>query len=61
MSPKRHRKCFTKARVTGDSQGSSWCFCVHRRAVTATIARGWAPGLGPFMSEGVCHPHEQET
>ena len=45
MSPKRHRKCFTKARVTGDSQGSSWCFCVHRRAVTATIARvghqGW--------------------
>ena len=45
MSPKRHRKCFTKARVTGDSQGSSWCFCVHRWAVTATIARaghqGW--------------------
>lgn len=29
-SPKRHRKCFTKARVTGDSQGTYWCFYVHR-------------------------------
>ena len=41
----RDTKCFTKARVTGDSQGTSWCFCVCRWAVTATVAwvghQGW--------------------
>ena len=44
-SPKRHRKCFMKARDTGDSQGTSWCFYVHRWAITATVAwvghQGW--------------------
>lgn len=41
---------------------------IHRAPIGASMSidysncsLGWAPGLGPFMGEGVCHPHEQET